>query len=63
MEKKLAELRDELARGQQQIAMLEQRRQEVRDMMLRISGAIQVLEEFLLQGEQKEARDALAQTA
>jgi hypothetical protein len=63
MEKKLAELRDELAKGHQQIAMLDQRRLEVRDTMLRISGAILVLEELLLQGKPNETPEPLAQTA
>jgi flagellar biosynthesis chaperone FliJ len=46
LEQKLQELRYEYAKGQQQLAQLEQRRQELRDTMLRISGAIQVLEEL-----------------
>jgi hypothetical protein len=43
---KLSELKKELEKGQQQMALLDQRRQEMRDTMLRISGAIQVLEEL-----------------
>jgi hypothetical protein len=40
-------LREEFGRGQQQLSLLEQKRGEVRDTLLRISGAIQVLEELL----------------
>jgi hypothetical protein len=43
---RLAELRDELAEGGRQLAALDQRRAELRDTMLRIAGAIQVLEEL-----------------
>lgn len=46
MNDRLAQLRKELEKGHQQMAMLDQRRQELRDMILRISGAIQVLEEL-----------------
>jgi prefoldin subunit 5 len=46
MNDRLAQLKKELEKGQQQIALLEQRKQEIRDTMLRISGAIQVLEEM-----------------
>ena len=46
MNDKLAQLKKELEKGQQQLALLEQRKQEVRDTMLRIAGAIQVLEEM-----------------
>ena len=47
MRQRLDELRTELARGREQMLILDQRRQELRDTMLRISGAIQVLEELL----------------
>ena len=46
MNDRLVQLKKELEKGQQQMALLEQRKQEVRDTMLRISGAIQVLEEL-----------------
>ncbi len=48
--KRLEELHSELAKGQHQLEALDQERQEVRDTMLRISGAIQVLQELLAQG-------------
>lgn len=43
---RLAELREQYAIGQQQLMALDQRRAEVRDTMLRIAGAIKVLEEL-----------------
>jgi prefoldin subunit 5 len=46
MEQRLQELHRELEKGQQELARLDHRRQELRDTMLRISGAIQVLEEL-----------------
>ena len=46
MEKRLEELRAELVKGQRQLEALDYRRREVRDTVLRISGAIQVLEEL-----------------
>ena len=46
MQQRLQELRTELEKGRQRMQMLERERQEVRDTMLRISGAIQVLEEL-----------------
>jgi predicted nuclease with TOPRIM domain len=47
LEKRLAELRAELESGQRALAELEQKQAALRDTMLRISGAIQVLEEEL----------------
>ena len=46
MKTRLAQLKMELEKGRQRLEMLERERQEVRDTMLRISGAIQVLEEL-----------------
>jgi prefoldin subunit 5 len=46
---RLEELRKELEKGQQEMARLDRQRQELRDTMLRISGAIQVLEELKAQ--------------
>ncbi|HLJ46300.1 MAG TPA: hypothetical protein VKU01_09850 [Bryobacteraceae bacterium] len=42
-------LRQEFNKGQQQLALLDRKRAETRDTMLRIAGAIQVLEEILQQ--------------
>jgi hypothetical protein len=49
MNDRLVQLKKELEKGHQQMALLDQRRQEVRDTILRISGAIQVLEELQVQ--------------
>ena len=43
---RLSQLKEELKSGQEQLAQLEQRSDELRKTMLRISGAIQVLEEL-----------------
>ena len=43
---RLAELRAELGKGRQELARLEHQRGQLRDTVLRISGAIQVLEEL-----------------
>lgn len=47
MEKRLTELREQLDVGRQQLELLDRQRAELRDTMLRISGAVQVLEELL----------------
>ena len=44
---RLAKLRDEFARGQEQLTQTEARARELRETLLRIAGAIQVLEEEL----------------
>ena len=44
---RLQELRGELARGEAQLAELDQRRAALRDTLLRISGAVQVLQELV----------------
>jgi prefoldin subunit 5 len=47
MEKRLTELREQLDVGRQQLELLDRQRAELRDTVLRISGAVQVLEEML----------------
>ena len=47
MEQRLEELRGEYEAGQKMLADLEQKRMSLEQTMLRISGAIQVLEEML----------------
>ena len=47
LEQRLAELKAEYQAGQKMLAELEARQAELRQTMLRISGAIQVLEEEL----------------
>jgi len=54
MVERLEELRQELSKGQKRLEMLDRERQEVRDTLLRISGAIQVLEELLRQKKEME---------
>jgi prefoldin subunit 5 len=49
MQQRLEQLRAELEKGQQRLVALEQERQQTRDTMLRISGAIRVLEELMEQ--------------
>lgn len=43
---RLSELRAEFDKGQRELAQLDERRQELRNTLFRISGAIQVLEEL-----------------
>jgi len=46
IQQRIETLRKELEVGQQQMQVLEQKMAQLRDTMLRISGAIQVLEEL-----------------
>jgi prefoldin subunit 5 len=50
-EKRITELRDEQQKGQQVLAELEGRAAELRQTLLRITGAIQMLEELLESAE------------
>jgi predicted nuclease with TOPRIM domain len=43
---RLESLRQEMSKGRERLQELEQQQQQLRDMLLRISGAIQVLEEL-----------------
>lgn len=52
MKERLAKLKAEFEKGQQHLQLLDKERAEVRDTLLRISGAIQVLEELLEQEHQ-----------
>ena len=54
LEQRLAELRAEYEKGQQRLSKLEEERETVRMALLRISGAIQVLEEELGKGREGE---------
>ena len=47
VERRVSELKTELQKGQQVLAELDARQAELRQTLLRISGAIQVLEELL----------------
>jgi hypothetical protein len=51
MEERLTELRVELARGERRLDSLDRERAELLRTLLRISGAIQVLEELTAAGE------------
>lgn len=55
---RLESLREEFDRGQQQLDRLDLQRRDVRDTLLRISGAIQVLEELDAQDEKREFEEA-----
>lgn len=46
VEQRLASLREEYAKGEQMLADMEREASEIRDSLLRIAGAIQVLEEL-----------------
>jgi hypothetical protein len=47
MESRLRELQDEFAVGERRLRALEQEQSQLRDTLLRISGAIHVLQELL----------------
>lgn len=53
--KRLRVLRQEYASGEQQLAALDARAKELRNTMMRIAGAVQVLEEAL--GSQAELKE------
>lgn len=46
LDARLTELREEFAKGETMLTQLEEQSQELRSKLLRISGAIQVLEEL-----------------
>jgi hypothetical protein len=50
MKERLDQLRWEYEKGRQQLALLDRRREDVHATMLRISGAILVLEELMASG-------------
>jgi len=62
MRERLQQLRNELQKGEHELARLDQRRQELRDTILRISGAIQVIEELLAQEAAPSPQAELAAT-
>ena len=57
LEQRLNELRTEFESGQKMLADLEVRQANLRDSLLRISGAIQVLEEELAEERQPRTDD------
>jgi hypothetical protein len=58
MNERLAQLRLELSKGRQRLELLDRERQEVRDTMLRISGAIRVLEEMTAENRNSPATES-----
>jgi ABC-type transporter Mla subunit MlaD len=60
MRERLEQLKKELQRGEQELARLDHQRQQLRDTMLRIAGAIQVVEELLAQNAAPEQLEELA---
>ena len=58
MDSRLLTLKKEFEKGQEELNRLEQRRQEIYATMLRISGAIQVLEELSQAGHGEAASTA-----
>lgn len=63
MIERLEQLRAELEKGRQKMQSLDRERQEVRDTMLRISGAIRVLEEMLQQNADESSHAELSSVA
>ena len=63
IQQRLQELRNELAKGERQIELLDRERDGVRDTILRIQGAIQVLEELSAADSGAGSRPVLAQTS
>jgi len=60
LEQRVSELKAEREKGQQMLAELEGKEAELRQTLLRISGAIQVIEELLAAGTP--APNGMAQT-
>jgi hypothetical protein len=60
LQARLGDLCEELTKGERHLEVLDQQRQQVRDTLLRISGAIQVLEELLQQPDKNGARTETA---
>ncbi len=58
LEKRLAELKAEYESGQKMLADLEKKHGEIEATLLRISGAIQVIEEMLAQDQTQDVKVA-----
>ncbi len=56
LQKRLGELKTELASGQQMLAELEAKKANLQETLLRISGAVQVLEEELEKTEEDNSK-------
>jgi len=59
LERRLAELRRELEQGERMVADLQARQNQIRETLLRISGAVQVLEEELERVDGEAAADPI----
>lgn len=59
-ERRISELKAEQHKGQQMLAELESREAELRQTLLRISGAIQALEELLAEAAQQDGASLTA---
>jgi len=57
MEARLKALKCELEAGEAELAKVENQRMYLRETLLRISGAVQVIEELLAEGQPTEQRD------
>ena len=60
IEARLAQLREEMERGAQRLAAIEEEGARVRETMLRIAGAIQVLTELLAEEAEGSVADRAA---
>ena len=60
LEKRLQALQNEFEAGQKMLADMEAKQANLRDTLLRLSGAIQVLQEELGQGEENGAENGKA---
>jgi prefoldin subunit 5 len=58
LKRRLDELKEEFESGQKMLAEVEARAENLRQSLLRISGAIQVLEEELGKAEEGEGKEA-----
>jgi hypothetical protein len=63
LEQRVSELKAEQQKGQQMLAELEGKQAELRQTLLRISGAIQVLEELLADGANDTRQNGLVSAA
>ena len=60
LEQRLNDLKEEYTSGQKMLADLDARQAELRQTLLRISGAIQVLEELLAEDDENRVNGAVA---
>jgi hypothetical protein len=63
VQSRLAELRRELEKGQVELQRIDRQQAYLRETLLRVSGAAQVLEELLAAGERRAAHGSGVQTS